>query len=150
MSLAWYDNAIAPDGGFEDGCLPEEAQALKEYLDNTIEMEQAACLITKPTESCQDPGADLPNLWGLLQDALIEIPDSQQKIVHLLKSMRELPTFYPDSLGKTRSDPLESPPSVLWHDLPSFANQWYDTNWWYYQNQWRDNPNIFKSSGKVA
>jgi hypothetical protein len=149
MSSAWYDEAIAPDGNLGDGCRPEEAQALRLYLDNKIEVQKAARLITLPTESSQDPGADLPNLWGVLQDALIELPDSQPEIVHLLQSMRELPTLDLGSLGKDRSGPLKNPSSSLWHDLPSFANQWYDTNWWYYQNQWRDNPKLFESTTKV-
>jgi hypothetical protein len=149
MSSAWYDEAVAPDGNFEDGCRPEEAQALRLYLDNKIEVQKDARLITMPTECSQDPGADLPNLWGVLQDALIESPDSQPKIVYLLQSMRELPIFDLDSFGKKRSGPLKNPSSSLWHDLPSFANQWYDTNWWYYQNQWRDNPNLFESTNRV-
>jgi hypothetical protein len=149
MSSAWYDEAIAPDGNLEDGCRPEEAQALRLYLDNKIEVQEAARLITMPIECSQDPGADLPNLWGVLQDALIELPNVQPKVVHLLQSMRELPTFDLGSLGKDRSGPLKNPSSSLGYDLPSFANQWYDTNWWYYQNQWRDNPNLFESTIKV-
>jgi hypothetical protein len=88
-------------------------------------------------------------LWGVLQDALIELPNVQPQVVHLLQSMRELPTFDLDSLGKDRGGPLKSSSSSLWHDLPSFASQWYDTNWWYYQNQWRDNPKLFESTTKV-
>jgi hypothetical protein len=149
MSLAWYDQAVAPDGDSEDGCRPEEAQALRMYLDDKIEVKEAARLLTKPTESSQDPGAGLPNLWGLLQDALIELPNSQSKIVHLLQTMRELPNFDLDLLRKERSGPLENPNSSLWQKLPSFANQWYDTNWWYYQNQWRDKPSLFESVDKV-
>jgi hypothetical protein len=84
MSSAWYDQAIAPDGNLKDGCRPEEAQALRLYLDNKIEVQEAARLITTQTESSQDPGADLPDLWGVLQDALIELPNVQPKVVHLL------------------------------------------------------------------
>lgn len=62
MSQAWYDNAIAPDGDPEDGCRPEEAQALRLYLDNRINIVEATRLMTEPTESSEDPGDDLPNL----------------------------------------------------------------------------------------
>jgi hypothetical protein len=55
MSSAWYDEAIAPDGNLGDGCRPEEAQALRLYLDNKIEVQKAARLITLPTESYRTP-----------------------------------------------------------------------------------------------
>ncbi|KAH0035032.1 hypothetical protein KCU78_g2137, partial [Aureobasidium melanogenum] len=149
MSQAWYDNAIAPDGNSEDGCRPEEAQALRLYLDDKIDVAKAARLITAPTEASQDPGADLPNTWGLLQDALIELPDSQQKVVRLISNIRDLPDFDLDSGGKKRSGPLQSLSSSLWYNLPSFANHWYDGNWWYYQNEWRKKPHLYTSQEKL-
>ncbi|KAH0365348.1 hypothetical protein KCU65_g6109, partial [Aureobasidium melanogenum] len=150
MSQAWYDNAIAPDGDPEDGCRLEEAQTLRLYLDDKIDVTEAACLITEPTESSEDAGDDLPNLWGLLQDALIELPNSQQKVVCLISNIRDLPKFDLDSRGKKRSGPLQSPLSSLWHDLPSFANQWYDGNWWYHQNEWRQKPHLYSSPDKIV
>ncbi|KAH0024346.1 hypothetical protein KCU78_g5105, partial [Aureobasidium melanogenum] len=149
MSQAWYDNAIAPDGDPEDGCRPEEAHALRLYLDDKINVVEATRLMTEPTESSEDPGADLPNLWGLLQDALIELPNSQQKVVRLLSNIQDLPNFDLDFHGKKRSGPLEVHSRSLWHDLPSFANQWYDGNWWYYQNEWRDKPDLYSSQEKI-
>ncbi|KAG9664761.1 hypothetical protein KCU95_g7314, partial [Aureobasidium melanogenum] len=150
MSQAWYDNAIAPDGDPEDGCRSEEAQALSLYLDNRIDGAEAARLITAPTEASEDPDADPPNLLGLLEDALIELPDSQQKIICLLSDIRELPRFDLDCRGKKRNGPLKSPSSSLWYDLPSFANQWYDGNWWYYQNEWREKPHLYSSQEKIS
>ncbi|CAD0092386.1 unnamed protein product [Aureobasidium mustum] len=148
MSQAWYDRAIAPDGEPEDGCRPEEAQALRLYLEDEIAVTEAARLITLPTESSEDPGADLPNLWGVLQDALIELPNSQQKVVHLISNIQNLPDFDLDLHGKKRSGPLGRPSSSLWHDLSSFANNWYDCNWWYYQNEWRKKPHLYTSPEK--
>lgn len=150
MSQDWYDNAIVPDGDPEDGCRPEEAQALRLYLDDKVDVAEAARLVTKPTEFSEDPGDDLPNLWGLLQDALIELPNSQQKVVRLISKIRDLPNFDLDSHDKKRSGPLEDRSSSLWHDLPSFANQWYDGNWWYYQNEWRQKPQLYSSPDKIV
>ncbi|KAG9765647.1 hypothetical protein KCU73_g332, partial [Aureobasidium melanogenum] len=150
MSQAWYDNAIAPDGDPEDGCRPEEAQALRLYLDDKINVVEATRLMTEPTESSEDPSDDLPNLWGLLQDALIELPNSQQKVVRLLSNIQDLPNFDLDFHGKKRSGPLEDRSRSLWHDLPSFANQWYDGNWWYYQNEWRKKPHLYSSREKIS
>ncbi|KAG9737640.1 aldehyde reductase-like protein, partial [Aureobasidium melanogenum] len=144
-----YDNAIAPDGDLEDGCRLEEAQALRLYLDDKIDVAEATSLITGPTESSEDPGGDLPNLWGLLRDTLIELPNSQQKVVRLISNIRDLPKFDLDSRGKKRSGPLEDLSRSLWHDLPSFANQWYDGNWWYYQNEWREKPHLYSSQERV-
>ncbi|KEQ68375.1 hypothetical protein M436DRAFT_58621 [Aureobasidium namibiae CBS 147.97] len=150
MSQAWYDKAIAPDHNPEDECRPAEARALKLYLDDEIEVTKAARLITKPTESSEDPGADLPDLWALLQDALIELPNSQQKLVHLISNIRDLPMFDLDSHGKKRSGPLRGPSSSLWYNLPSFANSWYDGNWWYYQHEWRGKPELYSPHNNTA
>lgn len=150
MSQAWYDKAVAPDDNPEDGCRPEEAQALRLYLDNEINVAEAARLITKPTESSEDPGADLQNLWALFQDALIELPNCQHKIVHLISNIRNLPKFDLESHGKKRSGPVRGPSCSLWHDLPSFANDWYDGNWWYYQNEWREKPDLYSSQDKIV
>lgn len=150
MSQAWYDKAIAPNDDPEDGCRPEEAQALRLHLEDEIDVAEAARLITKPTVSSEDPGADLQDLWALLQDALIELPNSQQKIVHLLSIIRSLPEFDLDSHGKKRSGLPRSPSCSLWHDLPSFANDWYDSNWWCYQNEWRAKPDLYSSHDKIV
>ncbi|KAH0334421.1 hypothetical protein KCU81_g9462, partial [Aureobasidium melanogenum] len=150
MSQSWYDNAVAPDGNPEDGCRPEEAQALRLYLDDQLDVAKAARRITEPTELSEDPGADLPNLWGFLQDALVELPNLQRKVVLLMSEIQDLPDLDIDSHGKKRSGSLQSPSSSLWHDLPSFANQWYDFNWWYYQNEWRQKPQLYSSPEKIA
>lgn len=105
--------------------------------------------MTEPTESSEDPGGDLPNLWGFLQDALIELPDCQHKVIDLLLNIRELPNFDLNTRGKKRSGPLKSPSSSLWYDLPSYANLWYDGNWWYYQNEWREAPHLYNSPDKI-
>jgi len=150
MSQAWYDKAIAPDDDPEDGCRPEEAQALKPCSDDKIEVAEAARLITNPTESSQNPGADLQNLWALLHNASVELPNSQQKVIHLISNIKNSPKFDLDAHGKKRSGPLQSLSSSLWHDLPPFANDWYDGNWWYYHNQWREKPELYSSHDKIV
>ncbi|KAI5200513.1 hypothetical protein E4T39_05632 [Aureobasidium subglaciale] len=137
MTDAWFEYAVSPDGVIEDGCRPAEAQALKAYLRDNITIDEATAQITQPSEACDEPRKDLPNLWGLLQDALIELPDTQGKIVALICKIRQ------------RSCSVEDPSTDFWLRLPSFANQWYDRNWWYYQNRWRDHPSEYESPEKM-
>ncbi|KEQ93122.1 hypothetical protein AUEXF2481DRAFT_31576 [Aureobasidium subglaciale EXF-2481] len=139
MTDAWFEYAVSPDGVTEDGCRPAEAQALKAYLRDEITIDKATDQITQPTEECDDPRKDLPNLWGLLQDALIELPDTQEKIVALVRAIRKRPD----------RGSVESTSTKFWFNLPSFANQWYDRNWWYYQNRWRDHSSKYRSPVKI-
>lgn len=97
MSDSWFANAVAPDGVKEDGCDPQEAQALKQLLRSQISIESAAEQNTNKIENSHEPGELLPNLWGLLHDALIEIPDSQAKIIALLQAIRNRPDVNPSS-----------------------------------------------------
>ncbi|KAI5270062.1 hypothetical protein E4T47_06572 [Aureobasidium subglaciale] len=139
MTDAWFEYAVSPDGITEDGCRPAEAQALKAYLRDEMTIDEATDQITQPTEECNDPQKGLPNLWGLLQDALIEIPDTQEKIVALVRAIKKRPD----------RGSVESTSTKFWFNLPSFANQWYDGNWWYYQNRWRDHPSEYRSPDKI-
>lgn len=141
MSDSWFANAVALDGVKEDGCHSQEAQALKQLLRGQISIESAAEQITNKIENSHEPGDLLPNLWGLLHDALIEIPDSQAKIVALLQAIRNRPDVNPSSSQKTGS--LRNPSTQHWHDLTGFGHAWSDNAWWYYQNQWRQQPERF-------
>ena len=140
MSDSWFEYAIAPDGIQEDGCRPEEAQALRAYLRDEITVIEAAKEIVRPTEECENPLEDLPNLWGVLQDALIQLPNLQSKIVELICSIKQRPD----------SGSVKSSSTRFWLNLPSFGHQWYDGNWWYYQNHWRNHPDTYRSPEKLA
>lgn len=64
MSDAWFDWVIAPDGVREDGCHPDEAQALKDYYHKRTSAKDAAHAITRPIENSEAPGGDLYRLWA--------------------------------------------------------------------------------------
>jgi hypothetical protein len=135
MTDAWFENAVMPDGLPIDGCRQEEAQALKSYLRDDITIDQASLQITLPTTECAEPGDPLIYLWGLLQDAMLGIPGCQKKVVDLLLRIQELPDV---NLGREQHQgALSNEKSVLWRDLPGFANLWYDGSWWVHGSQWR-------------
>jgi hypothetical protein len=135
MTDAWFGNAIMPDGLPIDGCRPEEAQALKSYLRDEITVDQACVQITLPTTTCSEPGDPLLYLWGLLRDAMLEIPGCQRKIVDLLLRIQQLPDVKIEETQHIWA--LSNKEEVLWRDLPGFGNSWYDGNWWIYQSNWR-------------
>jgi hypothetical protein len=91
MTDAWFENAVMPDGLPIDGCRPEEAQVLKPYLRGEILVDQACLQITLLTIKHPEPGDSLLYLWGLLQDAMLEIPGCQKKVVNLLLRIQSLP-----------------------------------------------------------
>ncbi|TKA34148.1 hypothetical protein B0A50_00128 [Salinomyces thailandicus] len=148
MSDSWFSNAVAPDGVKEDGCDPQEAEALKAFLRKQITTEQAAERITLPTETSDDPGEHLCNLWGLFHDALIELPESQDTIVTLLQAIQNRPA--PDLAGKPRTYALGDESKKPWRDLPGFGPCWSDNLFWYYQSQWRDASSEYSRPEKLA
>lgn len=135
MTDAWFENAVMPDGLPIDGCRLEEAQALKLYLRDEITIEQASLQITLPTSACPEPGDPLIYLWGLFQDAMLEIAGCQKKVVDLLLRIQKLPDVKIG--GKQHEGALSNQKAVLWRDLPGFGNLWYDGNWWIYASHWR-------------
>jgi len=56
MSDVWFENAVAPDGVVEDGCHLAEAQSMKSYLRDQIDVHHAAQQITRPTDESNDLG----------------------------------------------------------------------------------------------
>ena len=81
-------------------------------------------------------GEQLPNLWGLFHDALLDIAGCQAKIIALLQAMKELPDF--DLTGRLLNGPLQDQSQCLWRDLPGFGHMWCDLVWWSRGNRWRD------------
>jgi Protein of unknown function (DUF3632) len=123
MSDAWFDEKTAPDGVTEDGCHPHEAKALKDYYHKKISAEEAAQAITRPIEDSEDPGDNLYRLWGLLIDALVELPATQlPALIQLLEAIQKLPE--PDLTGRrTENTPASG---YLWRGLPGFGHMWAD------------------------
>ncbi|KAI0885809.1 uncharacterized protein GGS22DRAFT_162058 [Annulohypoxylon maeteangense] len=130
MLDAWFSNKLAPDGDVKDGCHPDEAEALKKYLRHEITAEEAAHAISRPIENSSNPGEDLPRLWDLLIDALLELPlDNTKRLITLIQTIENLPE--PDM---TAVEEGKRPAhGKLWRGLPGFGHLYADihqsTDW---------------------
>ena len=130
MSDEWFSEKRAPDGKTEDGCHPDEAQALKAYLQGSLTPSEAAYDITRPIASAKDKDSDLPRLWCLLIDALIELPESNiPALFRLLEAIQRLPeTELEDQPSYTHGS------KTLWRNLHGFGHEWSDE---LKQDNWR-------------
>ncbi|TRX92222.1 hypothetical protein FHL15_006837 [Xylaria flabelliformis] len=123
MSDAWFAQKVAPDGDTTDGCHPEEAQALKVYLSGNSTPSQAAQAVAKPISHSPDPNGDLPRLWNLLTDALLELPLSTiPSLVELIRAIDALPP--PDFSALSEAN--RPAHGQLWRGLPGFGHFWAD------------------------
>ncbi|KAI1403206.1 hypothetical protein F4819DRAFT_236224 [Hypoxylon fuscum] len=123
MSNEWFSEKLAPDGNVEDGCHPNEAQAMKKYLRHEFTAQEAARAITQPIENAENPGHDLPRLWDFLMDALIELPsETTESLIELLQAIENLPE--PDMTAiEEKKRPSHG---KLWRGLPGFAHLYAD------------------------
>jgi hypothetical protein len=122
----WFNKKTAPEGGKEDGCHPDEAWALKDYLKNKTSPPEAAHAVTRAVGTTADPSKSLYRLCSLLIDALVELPDTQTPaLLKLLDAIQQLPE--PESAGgggdATASTPADDP---RWRGLPNFGHMWAD------------------------
>ncbi|SMR53991.1 unnamed protein product [Zymoseptoria tritici ST99CH_1A5] len=112
-SQAWFDERIASTASAlaaGDGCHPDEAEALAQYLSGSITTDEAAINITAPILAEADPPQECYRLWGLLCDALVELSEEEcQKTIDLLLAIRNLPS---------------SSTALVWSQLPGFASMW--------------------------
>ncbi len=123
MSDAWFNEKIAPDGDTEDGCHPDEAQALKDFYHKKKRAKEAAYAITRPIENAKDPPANLYRLWAFLADALIDLPATEvSALIELLDAIQQLPE--PDLTGKRTDDTPVT--DFSWRKLPGFGHMWAD------------------------
>lgn len=143
MTDAWFENAIEEDEIDGEGCRREEAMTLKTYLRNEITVDEASQQITQPTENCPEPGDPLLYLWGVLQDAMLEVPNAQPKIVKLLLKIQMRPDIRLEE--SQRVGALSDKQWTLWKDLPHFGHDWYDLHWWYYCSFWRLEPDKYST-----
>ncbi|KAL9608845.1 MAG: hypothetical protein Q9167_006331 [Letrouitia subvulpina] len=141
MSDDWFNEQIAPDGRAEDGCHPDEAQALQSYLNNETVTQEAAHAITQPMLSSDDFGEDIHRLWNLFQDALIEVSATYiPPLINLLQAIQDLPD--PDITSKaTATRPSRT--GFTWKGLPGFGHLWADL---YKQDNWRNDLSATISS----
>lgn len=93
-----------------DGCHPDEAKVLGDYLKVDWNAQQAAEQFTRPVLQEQDTFATLYRPWGLLSTALIELPADRQKLVELLLAIQSM-------LSLERLD---------WPQIPGWAAMWSD------------------------
>lgn len=133
MSDAWFTSKLLPDGSPEDGCDPQEAAALKDYIHSTTTTADAAARnITLPVTTephtdrkgqCSD---NVYRLWGLIIDGLNDLPEHRRKIIQLLQAIQKLPV----------SNPNKGEDEIRWADLPDFGHLWADLA---VSNNWRRN-----------
>lgn len=130
MSDEWFSSKLAPDGDVEDGCHPEEAQAMKYYLRRQTTAAEAARAIAHPIVTADNPGDDLCRLWGFLMDSLLELPaEHTDSLLELLKAIENLPEPDLTAIGESKR-----PREKLWRGLPDFGNLWSDS---YQSGSWR-------------
>ncbi|EON99875.1 hypothetical protein UCRPA7_4598 [Phaeoacremonium minimum UCRPA7] len=126
MSDAWFAEKLAPDGDTIDGCHPQQAQALKQYLREEMSAQSAARAITQPVLEAENPVESLQSFWGFLVDALIELPSRHTGgLVTLLQAVQDLPE--PDTTAPG-CEKLRR--KKLWRELPGFGHQYADAHQW--------------------
>jgi hypothetical protein len=92
-----------------DGCHPDEARALSDYLNGSISAEETARRITATILNESNPPEELYRLWSLLSEGLVELsPHDRHNIVDLLSQIESLP---PQA-------------GIQWADLPDFGGMW--------------------------
>ncbi|KAK2012075.1 hypothetical protein LZ32DRAFT_605954 [Colletotrichum eremochloae] len=130
MSDDWFSSKLAPDGAVEDGCHPQEAQAMKDFLYQKTTAAEAARAITHPVVTADNPREDLARLWGFLMDSLVELPAEHiEPLLELLKAIENLAE--PDFTGVDESNRTSE---KLWKGLPGFGHLWADS---YQSGSWR-------------
>jgi hypothetical protein len=111
-SPVWLNSKIASTATAlkaGDGCHPEEAQALSDYLHNSITAEQAAERITSHLLNEPKPAEETYRVWALICEALVELnPKYRPKILKLLSQIQTLPPKF----------------GIQWAELPGFASMW--------------------------
>ncbi|KAF3033613.1 hypothetical protein E8E12_001596 [Didymella heteroderae] len=124
MSNAWFASKIAPNGDTNDnegGCDSQEAQALKAYLRHKTTPSEAAQAITRPVSNAPVPKDELHHLWGLIQDAFLELPHKNiAPLITLMRAIEDLPN--PAAVPNDSGHPDDG----FWRESPGFGNLWAD------------------------
>jgi hypothetical protein len=109
---AWFDSKMAytakelQDG---DGCHPDEAQALSDYLRGVISCTETSKRITAAILNEKNPPEELYRLWALLSEAMIEVgEEARDETIDLLAQIKALPPAR----------------DVQWAELSGFASMW--------------------------
>ncbi|CAK1359355.1 hypothetical protein CB0940_05577 [Cercospora beticola] len=111
---AWFEPKIAPTAhalDIGDGCHPDEAKALGDYLNGNTNPEEAAKRFTAPVLADANPPKRLYRIWALLSEALVELTEEERHMTFdLMSAIQALP---PSS-------------GVDWAELTGFGAMWYD------------------------
>ncbi|KAI0108190.1 hypothetical protein F4814DRAFT_441742 [Daldinia grandis] len=136
----WFDEKVQ-----DEVATTEQTAALKAYLEDDIEAEEAGILITADvhqatladTTSAEEIKDELCKLWGFVIDVIVDWPSEHIKIAHLLDTISKLPhvdrtgrdslEIFMDATGTVRA-------SELWQDLPRFWNLFSD--YWHSSAGW--------------
>jgi hypothetical protein len=133
MTDAWYSSKIAPEHDPDDGCHEEQADALKAYIHQNITSIEAAQRLTCPVIIALDPRGEVCQLYGLIQDALVELPPAHtEPLLSLLHAIEALPSPNFTPLQQATRPKIEE---ELWKGLSGFANIWADTS--YRSGSWK-------------
>ncbi|KAI1643564.1 uncharacterized protein F4817DRAFT_361414 [Daldinia loculata] len=138
----WFDEKVQ-----DEVATTEQTTALKAYLEDDIEAEEAGMLITADvhqetladTTSAEEINEELCKLWGFIIDVIVDWPSEHIKIANLLDTISKLPhvdrtgrdslEVFMDGTGTVRA-------SELWQDLPrfwnSFSDYWHSSAGWPY------------------
>jgi hypothetical protein len=127
----WFSTKPDPNGDADDECLPEQSDALKDYLHGRKDASQTAQTLTRPVVTSQIPKDELSRLYVFLYDALVELPSEHiPTLLDLLQAIEDQPepdfTSIPDS---------QRPNDKLWKGLSDFATLWYDVS--YKSGSWK-------------
>lgn len=110
----WFEGKIADTleaARNGDGCHPDEANALNDYLTGLVSARETARIITAPILVEKDPPQYLFRLWSQISEAMVELDeDDRRKIIDLLSRIKDL-------------KPMTG---VAWAELKGFASMWFD------------------------
>jgi hypothetical protein len=125
-----------PNGDADDECLPEQSDALKDYLHGRKRASETAQALTRPVIASQAPEDELSRLYAFLYDALVELPSEHiPAVLDLIQAVEELPE--PDFTSIPES---QRPDDKLWKGLSDFATLWYDVS--YKSGSWKMDAEI--------
>ena len=110
----------------DDGSVPslEERQALVDFLDQKVTVEQAALSYTQKVAHSSQKHPDSSDLWSFITDIAQHLPETQDRLIDLLKAIKQLPPLMHD--GEIVVDQFGG---KYWSDLPGFEfdlREYYD------------------------
>jgi hypothetical protein len=122
----WFNTQLPSDDRPPGDCYAEGLEPLKAYLRGETTASDAAKAFILPFEATDshDQADVLPNIFGLLEDALMQLPSEHtDHLLELLVAIEDLPGYH--MIDYQRVCPLQNT-VPLWKGLGSFGNMWSD------------------------